>query len=308
MNQTANNPPPQAYYPPLQQDDELDLRMLFGILWRGKWLIISACLLAGIAGYLYARTLPDIYVAQASLAPSNGLGGGQQGNLSGLASLAGISLGGGGSSQTAMAREILQSRPFLADFAERHELVPQLMAAKEWDRRTKSIIFNRERYNPETTEWIGDAPTRVAIAGRLRQGMSYSQASSGLVQLSFEHVSPEFSEQVVRLLVQDLNDHMRNIDIQKAQSRIDYLEEQIQATRLAEMQQVFFQLIEGETRTIMLANVSPEYVFQMIDPPVVPSSASQPNRRLILLISLVAGGLFGVLASFIIAFVRDSQP
>ena len=128
MNQLAEN----QNYP----DDEIDLRELFLTLWRGKWLVLATTVIFVAAGVAYAFYKPEIYQASVLLAPAENHGsnfGGVNSQIGGLASLAGISLGGGGSTQTIVAKEILQSRAFLSDFIQRHELAVPLMATSGWD-------------------------------------------------------------------------------------------------------------------------------------------------------------------------------
>lgn len=79
-------------------------------------------------------------------------------------------------------------------------------------------------------------------------------------------------------LVHEINQHMRQQDVEDAEARIAYLEEKLSETNIAGMQQVFFQLIESETRTVMLANAQNEYIFKTVDPAVVPQEKSEPKE------------------------------
>lgn len=144
----------QPYYP----DDEIDLRELFATLWRGKWIIILFTIVFAAAGVFYALSKPNIYQANVLMAPAQdeGQGGGLSGQLGGLAGLAGISLGGGGGSQTVMAKEVIQSRAFLRDFIHRHNLMVPLMATEAWSTEQERWEINEEIYNPETGEWLTD--------------------------------------------------------------------------------------------------------------------------------------------------------
>ena len=49
----------------------------------------------------------------------------------------------------------------------------------------------------------------------------------------------------------------------------------------------------------MLAEVRQEYVFKTIDPALAPEEKSKPNRALICVLGLLAGGLFGVFLTLI---------
>ena len=49
--------------------DELDLKELFLVLIRGKWIISSTTTFLLIIGIFYSLSLPDIYESKALLAP-----------------------------------------------------------------------------------------------------------------------------------------------------------------------------------------------------------------------------------------------
>jgi len=309
MNQT---PDPQNY-----PDDEIDLRELFVTLWSGKWIIILFTIVFAAGGVFYALSKPDIYQSSVLLAPTQGGGGagGLSGQLGGLASLASISLGGGGSNQTAMAKAVLQSRAFLADFIHRHNLSIPLMATEAWDMKSEKWIINREVYNPETGEWLtneqGESlkPTDWDMVKKFKGGYLSltNDGETGMVTLNIKSQSPPVAKEWAEKLVHDINEHMREQDVKEAEARIYFLEGKLQETNIAGMQQVFYQLIESETRTVMLANAQQEYVFKTIDPAVAPQEKSEPKRALIAIVATMLGGMLGVFTVFIIAFIRSGK-
>jgi uncharacterized protein involved in exopolysaccharide biosynthesis len=303
MNQT---PDPQNY-----PDDEIDLRELFATLWRGKWIIILFTIVFAAVGVFYALSKPDIYQSSVLLAPTQDEGG--AGGLGGLASLAGISLGGGGANQTAMAKAVLQSRAFLAGFIDRHNLSIPLVATKAWDIENEKWVINREVYNPETGEWLTDEqgeslmPTDWDMVKTFKEGYLSltNDEETGMVTLNIKSQSPPVAKEWAEKLVHDINEHMREQDVKEAEARIAFLEGKLQETNIAGMQQVFYQLIESETRTVMLANAQNEYIFKTIDPAVVPQEKSEPKRALIAVIATMLGGMLGVFIVFVMAFVRN---
>ncbi|EJG0529715.1 LPS O-antigen length regulator, partial [Vibrio parahaemolyticus] len=126
-------------YPPLSQskDDEIDLRELFKALWKGKWIIIATTFIFAIGSVFYAMSLPNIYKADALLAPAESSNGGglskMAGQLGGLAALAGVNIGGSETSQTELAVQVMMSRQFIEYYINKHNLLVPLMAAKGWD-------------------------------------------------------------------------------------------------------------------------------------------------------------------------------
>ena len=302
----------QPYYP----DDEIDLRELFTTLWRGKWIIILFILVFAAAGVIYALGKPNIYQSSALLAPAQDEGGagGVSGQLGGLASLAGIRLGSGGSNQTVMAKEVLQSRAFLQDFIHRHNLAIPLMATTAWDMENEKWVINREVYSPQTNEWLIDGegksrkPTDWDMVKKLKAHVNVLEnKDNGMITLSVKSQSPLAAKDWTEKLVQDINEYMREQDVEEAEARIGYLEEKLSETNIAGMQQVFYQLIESETRTVMLANAQNEYVFKTVDPAVVPQEKSEPKRALIAIVATILGGMMGVFTVFVIAFIRSGK-
>src|SRR5690606_34610492 len=104
---------------------------------------------------------------------------------------------------------------------------------------------------------------------------------TGMIALRVNHYSPYLAKQRAPKDVEDVNEHIRKQDVEAAEAPISYLEEKLSETNVAGMQQVFYQLIENETRTVMLANAQNEYVFKTVDPAVVAQEKSEPNRALI---------------------------
>ena len=238
--------------------------------------------------------------------------GGISGQLGGLASLAGINIGSGGSNQTVIAKEVLRSRAFLADFIERYSLAVPLMAVKGWNIEKSEWQYNREVYNPETDQWLSDEdgksqkPTDWDLVKSFKNNnlIVTENKESGMVTFSVKSLSPTAAQQWAQWLVEDINEHMRQQDVAEAEARIDYLENKLTDTNIAGMQQVFYQLIESETRTVMLANAQQEYVFKTIDPAVVPQEKSEPKRALIAILAIMLGGMLGVFIVFLRAFIK----
>ena len=64
-------------------------------------------------------------------------------------------------------------------------------------------------------------------------------------------------------------------------------------------------MIESQTKTLMLAEVNPDYAFQVVDPAVIPELKAKPKRSLIVVISVLVGGMVGILFVLIRAAVRN---
>ena len=300
-------------------DDEIDLRELFGVLWDGKWWITGITAIASIIAVVVALSLPNIYQSEALLAPASSSSGGLGGlakQYGGLASLAGISLpGGGGDDKTALSLEVMKSRFFIAEFIERHDLLVPLMASRGWDQSTGGLIIDNEIYESAAKKWVRDVPPPKRPVPSLQEAyqefeklLSISEdKKSGFISLSIKHYSPVVAQQWVVWLIEDINNTLREQDVTEAERSIAYLKQQVESTSLTDLQSMFFELIQSQTETIMLAKVRQEYAFKTIDPAVVPEVKSEPKRALICVLGTLLGGMLAVLWVLVAHYAKNRE-
>ncbi|MBJ2135416.1 LPS O-antigen length regulator [Paraglaciecola chathamensis] len=288
-------------------DDEIDLRELWNVIWRGKWLIIAITTIFAVASVFYALSLPNIYKSEALLAPAEpdqqgGLSG-LSGQLGGLASLAGVNLGGGKTDKTALAIEILKSREFFVKFAKKHHILPDLMAVKDWHSGTNVLIYDDNVYLFESNEWIREVnPPKKAKPSMQEAKKVFDtifkvtiNSESGMITVSIEHQSPSVAKNWVDWLVADINAVMKLRDKEDAERSLEYLYSQIKKTPIVEQKSLLYQLIEEQAKTLMFTEVRNEYAFKTIDPALVTEIKSSPNRFII----VISGCILGVGLAFI---------
>ena len=301
------------------QDDEIDLAELWRAIWAGKFTIIIISIIFAVASVFFALSKPNIYKASAILAPASDEGGGlggMAGQLGGLASMAGISLGsGGGVDKTALALEIIKSRSFVENFIEKHELLVPLMAAKNWDMATDTLILDEELYDQANNKWIREVkapkkpePSSWEAYRDFSELITVSQdKASSMVNIDIEFYSPAIAKQWLTWLIVDINEYMREQDQIEAQASIDYLTNQLSKIEVATMETVFYQLIEEQTKNMMLTMVKKEYVLKTIDPAQVPDTKDKPKRALIVVLGTMLGGILSVLIVLIRYFSRKDK-
>jgi uncharacterized protein involved in exopolysaccharide biosynthesis len=321
MNQKIPSPviPPANYLSQLSDDDEIDLIELWNALWSRKWLIILTMLFGGGLAVCVALWLPNIYTSTATLTPSED----QQGSglsalatqFGGLASLAGVSLGSGGSDKTAVAIQIGQSRQFLTRFIRDHHLEVPLLAIKRFNKESGNLEIDSDLYDETSHRWVRDVPKGVSIEPtdwelykKINKILSIEQdKKSGFVTVNVDSLSPLMSKQWVDWFIADLNQYMQRRDQTDATRNINYLKAQLDKTSVADMQSVFYQLIEDQTKTLMLSEANPEYVFKTLDPAVVAEEKTKPKRALIAVLGTILGGMLGVLIALIQHALRRRQ-
>jgi len=299
---------PEVFQNTVTLDDEIDLKELFSVLWSGKLLITLSTGFAAVCAVLYALWLPNIYESKALVAPKDQSGAGGLAGLArqygGLASLAGINIGGGGgeSSKAIMAQRKIQS----LDFFTRHlyeKILLDLMAVDHWDSVSGTLVYNSNVFDPKSQLWIREAsPPRQAKPSVQEAHKAFLEVLSlsedkqtSLITIAIRHQSPVVAQAWVALIIEAVTEELRGSDVEEARRSIAFLEQQRAQTSLVSLDEVFAQLIEEQTKTIMLANVSEDYVFNVIDPAVAPELKTEPQRALICVLGTLLGGMFGIL-------------
>ena len=310
MSTSSESPAPEYY------DDEIDLFELVANLWEDKLLIAGVTALAAVFSVVFALLQPNVFEAKALLQPKASQGGGASSlarQYGGLASLAGISLPtGSGESKTQLALEVLKSKRFAYDFAERHDLLPALFALEGVD-EAGAPVLDAALYDSATQRWLRDAkPPRGAKPSpeELQEEWgnilkANEEEDSGFVSLAVQHQSPVLAKQIVDWLITDINEALRAQDLQEAERAIAYLEDQLKSTSVAEVRSLLAGLLRSHTEARMMATVDPAYVFAVIDPATRPEQKVAPKRALICVLGTLVGGFLGVLISLVRRALRN---
>lgn len=280
-------------------EDEIDLREIWQVLVKYKRMILSSAFLAALLATGISLTMPNIYRAEVLLAPVNGddaKGGGMAavlGGLGGLASMAGISLGGGGSTEENLA--ILKSREFLWKFVQDNKLMPVLFE-DEWDASQKKW----KETDPKKQPGQMDVFRLFNKAGVLDV---MTEKKSDLVTIAIEWKDAQMATEWANQMVAQLNQYLRQEAIARSERNLKYLNEELAHTQIEEMRKTLFDLIGHEQKNAMMANAQREFAFRVLDPAVVPDKKTKPKRAIIVLLA-------AVLASFIamfVALIRDRR-
>ena len=291
-------------------DDEIDLREVFGILWAEKWLIVGVTAVAAVVSVIYALQQTDIYRAEATLAPAGAHRSTSPlaGQLGGAAALVGISLPasqGGGRIENVLA--VMRSRDFIIRFIHENNVLVPLFAG-QWDADAQASVINPEIYDESTGEWFsGRQPSDLQAYRAFSSILKIeNNSNSGILSASVEWHDPVMAQQWVNSLVKSINQEVKAADLAEASNAIAYLREQLASTQLVDMQRVFYGLIESQTRVMMLADVRDEYVFQVVDPAVVPDQRIAPRRDRIAIVGTLAGVMLALFLIFVKHYFRNS--
>lgn len=287
MTETQN----RASINEMEETSEMSLLDYWNFFMKYKWIIIGIAAAVSIGAIIYALVVTPIYKASLVMAPIQEEEAGGLSSLmsrySGLAAMAGISAKGKGVAKADENLAILKSRAFITEFIKKEKLMPVLFS-DVWDEENKQW-----KVEPE------DAPT-MADAYELFNAILNvgSNRETQIITLTVDWKDSVLASEWANKLVDRLNLYIKNQQVRDAQKNLDFLTHQLNTTNKAEDRTILYELIESNTKTIMLANVTDEFAFKVLDPAVVPEKKDKPRRRMIVLI----GGMLGLGLGIVVAF------
>lgn len=284
-------------------DDEIDLLQLIEVLWKKKIFIILVTSIFAIFSVFYALSLKNIYKSEAIVHIPESEGGETLSGIGGLASMAGINISPRGRAKSAIAIETIKSRAFLKHLISFENVLPELMAPEKYDSELRKTVFDEQVYNEKTSEWVrknkrnnNSKPTYLEAFPIYNKLISVREdKNNGLLVLSFEHISPVFAEQFLSLIIKEVNELLRNKDLQESSDAIAFLSSEIPKSSLITMKDAINQLVQSKLETQMMARISSEYILKIIEPPFVPEKKFKPVRSMICIFGTLLGGLFSVI-------------
>lgn len=315
------------------QDDEISLIDLIAVLWRYKVMIIVITAVAMIAVVTVAvislmlppekSFLPNKYTPFAQMlindpsSSSGGLAAQLSGSgLGGLASMAGVDLGGG-STYSALASYLVHSNSLLDAVVDKFNLV--------------------EKFKIEEAP---KANSRKALKELL---VSSYDDETGIFTVSFTNTDPVFAQEVVNFVVGYLEQRFLDMGLDKNQlskvnleqnidasyKEIVKLQEQIQQlersvsnvyssagapsimrdmgllkTELAVQERVYGQL-KAQYEMLKITMASEQPIFQILEYAEVPDLKSGPSRGMLCIIVTFAAGFFSVFLAFLLNAIKN---
>lgn len=303
MNNMNNLPPNKLII------EEIEILELINLFWDQKKTIILCICITAVASIIYSLSLPNIYTSKALLAPTQQSLGDSLASYRGLAGLAGINLPSSNAKNlTEEATETLSSFVFFRENVLPNIFLPDLVAVKKWHAQENKLIYENNIYDSLSNTWVRKANfPRKSVPSAQESHEIFIDAifskskdnETGFIRLSIEHQSPYIAKEWLDIILNGINERLREDQKRRALISIEYLNDQISQTSLTEIKQVLSTLVQQETEKLMLVESNKDYVFKIIDAPIVPELKSYPNRAIICIVGTILGGILGLMIVFV---------
>ena len=295
--------------------DELDVINILRIIWSNKFYIAALTSLFALISILYVLSLPNVYKSHAVLLPSKKDSSidTMLNQYSGLAGIAGISLPSDSSSRSQEAVARIQSFNFFSNYFLKDIAIEDLVATNGWNSENNRLIYNKKIFIPETAQWIKG--TRFSKSGIPSKQEAYKiyldiiniteNKKSSLVTLSVKHHSPFIAKQWTEIIIDKINKIMRSIDSKEVVESMNFLNKKYTESKNENIKKSFSALHEEQLKRMMIIDSNEDYIFEILDPPIVPEFKSEPKRSLMVLLLTSLGFILSTFFSLVLNYRKN---
>jgi uncharacterized protein involved in exopolysaccharide biosynthesis len=285
------------------------LSLIPQFVWQYKIFILSLTFFCSALMVVYAINKPNVYTVQGLYMPKGTEEGGTlaklAGQFGGLASMAGVNLGGGSTDKTAMAIELLKSRAFLQAFIDKYDLKVALLAVERWDKAADRLVINAKLYDENTKQWIRKVPEGKSVIPTAWEAYAALadnlvieyQSKKSILSIKLSYYSPDIAALWLTNLVKEVNFFWKNKTERETSKTIKMLEQQLLKTNLSELKTVFYDLIGEQTKSRLLAQITDEVMFETVVGIVIPEVKSSPRRALLCMVAFILSFLVATLSA-----------
>jgi Chain length determinant protein/G-rich domain on putative tyrosine kinase len=275
--------------------NSIALSDLFVPIWDRRILVAASAVVLGAVLALVGFNMTPIYrvstVFVAVTPDKAGVGGSLASALSsfgGLASLAGISVGSP-SAPVDEAVAVLRSREFTDRFIRERALAPKLFADR-WDSTAGRWAVPPEKQpSPGAAFHLFDQNVRMISQDK----------RTGLLTLQIEWRDRTDAVDWANDLIKRLNAEMRARAIANADASLGFLRKELDNTSIVESREAINRLIEAQINRRMIATVTEEYSFRVVDRAVSPDPGEtvRPKKLLMTIFGTLLGLMLGIAAA-----------
>tara|TARA_B100000965_G_scaffold406284_1_gene444398 strand:+ start:1576 stop:2505 length:930 start_codon:yes stop_codon:yes gene_type:complete len=173
--------------------------------------------------------------------------------------------------------QIINSRDFVVNLVQENNFLKYLFAAESYDSVSNTIIYNDVLYDEEKNLWKGDyarfnKETLDLVDHALIQEVFLSNIEIVKIDplfysLNFSSIAPYVSREVLDSLIKKVNEHFMDIEISKAENKINYLNSEYGSAQIIGLKESITDQISSQIEQLVNVKSINEIALIRIDNP-----------------------------------------
>jgi uncharacterized protein involved in exopolysaccharide biosynthesis len=266
--------------------DEINLLDYLDVLKkRGRMILIMVSVSVVLAAVI-SLLLPKKYSAHAVIIPVSESRGGTD-RMSAIAMQLGVPTSS--STDAAEIVSLLNSNILMEKVIRRYNLLPVLLGDKLGGKSENEKIWHGIRFLKKDVLRVNNKKTE------------------GVIEIYSEFADPQTSSDILKYILTELTDYMSSEAKRVAETNRKYLESLIDRNSDPMIRQRIYSLIAKQIETSMLAEVTENFAFKIVDPPMVPDRHVKPRIILNIVLAFFVSLFTGIILVFFLEHIENAR-
>jgi len=294
------------------EEDEIDLRELWQTINKGKKMIALVVFVVVSFAFVYALKIPNVYTSKSVLIPASEGSGPSLGGLGGLAAMAGISIGGGGSMTPDVAfNSLLNNYAFMKEFVVKNNILEYYSDENVDENYVFALgfrglyeLFKFEKEYDDKDEEI------FKLVEKVQKNFSISSdKKTALITVSYSDNDRAYPPVIINTFLKDASKYLVENNLRIINDKLVYFEKEMRVSEGFELHSSISGIISKilEEKVMMqsktyyqcdvLTTASESYI----------KDKTKPKRGLIIVVSFITSIILGIFLVFFLEFIRADE-
>ncbi len=297
------------------EEDEIDLRELWQTIVRGKKIIIAIVVIVMSLTVVYALKLPNVYKSEMVLIPTSKDSGPSLGGLGGLAAMAGVSIGGGGSMTPDVAfNSLLKNYDFMQQFVQKNKILEHYSNPDIDNNYVFALgmrgVYDFFKSSSDETVLKNQADAIFSVVKRVRSNFSIaSDKKTGLITISYSDSDRTYPPKVINAFLKDASKYLVDNNLRIIDNKLHYFEKEMQKVDAFELRKSLSGMISKILQDKVMMQSKVYYQCDVLTEPAVAyiKDKTKPKHALIVVVAFVTSIILGVFLVFVLEFIKKEE-
>lgn len=295
------------------EEDEIDLRELFAVIAKRKLFILVFSFVVTLLAVVYVLSKPNVYTVKTELLPVEATSGVSLGGLGGLASLAGVEIGGGGEISPSKSFEmVLNDYGLVKQFVRNNALDTVLLKPDTSNYyfalgyRGVYDFFNTPSDKEESDEEQDIYNTYKILTEKISIS---ADKKTGVMTLSVSDPDMHLALNMLDLFLRKASLYLIDIKDKEIDTQLKYYEKTLKKIRDVQIKEQLSLQVSALIHSKIMLHSSPYYKVKKITEPVLPyyQDKSKPKRGLIVVVAFITSIMLSIFMVFFLEFIQNKN-
>ena len=299
------------------EEDEIDLRELWQTILKGKKIIAMITVSIVVLTLIYALKLPNVYKSESILIPTAQEGGSSLGGLGGLAAMAGVSIGGGGSMTPDVAfNTLLNDYEFMKAFVVNNKIVEHYKDENVDKNYVFALgfrgVYDFFKSSPSAEEDVeADVENDIFNTVKMIKGnfSISSDKKTALITVSYSDSDRTYPPFIINAFLRDASKYLVENNLRIIDNKLNYFSKEMRSVESFELRQSLSSMISSIVQEKVMMKSKVYYQCDVLTTPSVSyiRDKTKPKRGLIMVVSFITSIILGIFLVFFLEFLRGNK-